>query len=295
LQNPYECIIVGAGPGGLQAAIYLARYNRKVLILDRGGGRTLHARHIENFLTHEKITGREIIERGKEQARSFGVHILNEKVISVSRSDHFETKTVEKTYHSKFVLVSSGVYDNLPSIENIPRFFGVSFFTCLDCDGYRTTGKKLAVIGNSDDTVRVAVAMKEMYTKEVTLLLYFHEPSQSIKEMIEEQGIELIKGKPSKLIGEDSLEGIVLKDGRTIRCEVILSSFGFKLNDQFLEALHLKKDGNNFRYVTNHNFESSLPGLYIVGPLNTGNDQVIIAAGEGAVAAIDINKRLLDM
>ncbi|MBI4680308.1 MAG: NAD(P)/FAD-dependent oxidoreductase, partial [Nitrospirae bacterium] len=71
----YDCIIIGAGPGGMQAAIYLGRYNRNVLLLDRGGGRTRHARHVENFLTQKSISGKEIIETGLEQARSFNVEI----------------------------------------------------------------------------------------------------------------------------------------------------------------------------------------------------------------------------
>jgi thioredoxin reductase len=89
------------------------------------------------------------------------------------------------------------------------------------------------------------------------------------------------------------MEGLELKDGQRIECEVIMSNFGFKLNDGFLSQLNLKRDGKKFKYVTNHKCESSLGGLYIVGPLNTGNDQVVISAAEGAVAAIDINKRLL--
>ncbi len=74
-----------------------------------------------------------------------------------------------------------------------------------------------------------------------------------------------------------------------------MSDFGFKLNDEFLSELQLEKDSQGFRYVANHNYESSLNGLYIVGPLNTGNDQAIIAAGEGAIAAIDIKKRLINI
>ncbi len=62
----YDCIIIGAGPGGLQAAIYLGRYSRKVLIIDRGGGRTMHAKHIENFLTQRSITGKDLIAAGME-------------------------------------------------------------------------------------------------------------------------------------------------------------------------------------------------------------------------------------
>jgi thioredoxin reductase (NADPH) len=79
----YDCIIIGAGPGGLQAAIYLGRYNRSVLLLDRSGGRTWHAPHIENVLTHADISGSEIVTRGMEQAKSFGVSLERERAVSV--------------------------------------------------------------------------------------------------------------------------------------------------------------------------------------------------------------------
>jgi thioredoxin reductase len=97
-----------------------------------------------------------------------------------------------------------------------------------------------------------------------------------------------------KIIGDNKIESLELQDGQKIECEVIMSNFGFKLNDQFLAELDLKRDGREFKYETSRSYESSLHGLYIVGPLNTGNDQAIIAAGQGAVAAIDINKRLLE-
>ena len=74
-----------------------------------------------------------------------------------------------------------------------------------------------------------------------------------------------------------------------------MSNFGFRLNNGFLSELDLKRDGAGFKYVVSPHYESSLRGLYIVGPLNTGPDQVVIAAGQGAVAALDIKKRLLDL
>jgi thioredoxin reductase len=73
-----------------------------------------------------------------------------------------------------------------------------------------------------------------------------------------------------------------------------MSSFGYTLNDRFLSGLNLKRDAENVKYLTNRNYESSLSGLYVVGPLS-GNDQAIIAAGEGAIAALDLKKRLLEM
>ncbi len=291
----YDCIIIGAGPGGLQAAIYLGRYNRNVLLLDRGGGRTRHARHVENFLTQKSISGKEIIETGLEQARSFNVEIERGLVAKILKKDFFEIYADDKKYFSKFVIVSSGVYDNLPSIENLHKFLGVSFFTCIDCDGYRTTNKKLAIIGNHIKSVHVAIAMKEMFTKNITLVLYTDKAPDEYKEELADENIPLIVGKPVRIIGEEKIESLELKDGRIIECDVIMSHFGYKLNDDFLAELNLKKDRNAFKYIVNSNYESSLSGLYIVGPLNTGNDQAVIAAGEGATAAIDIKKRLLEL
>ena len=89
-EHVYDCIVIGAGPGGLQAAIYLGRYNRKVLVIDRGGGRTTHAKHIENFLTQKVISGSEIIKLGMEQARSSNVEIRKGLFTKVLKQDLFE-------------------------------------------------------------------------------------------------------------------------------------------------------------------------------------------------------------
>ncbi len=292
----YDCLIVGAGPGGLQAAIYLGRYNRKVLLIDRSGGRTWHAKHIENFLTQKDISGREIVRLGIEQAKSFNVEVRRGLVTKILKpKDVFEVYTEEGVEKAQFVIVSSGVMDNLPEIENVHTYLGTSFFTCVDCDGYRCTDRKLLVIGNSIYTVRLAFAMKEMFTKDVTLLLCIYNPPEDYKEELADQGIRLVKGRPRRITGTGRMEGLELQDGSIIECEVIMSNFGFKLNNAFLSELPLKRDGKGFKYVTNHNYESSIGGLYIVGPLNTGHDQVVIAAGEGAVAAIDIKSRLFTL
>ena len=291
----YDCIIVGGGPGGLQAAIYLGRYNRDVLLIDRGGGRTHHARAIENFLSHKIISGKELLEIGMEQAKDFDIHFESARVTKILKKEYFEVYTEKKDFLSRFVIVSSGGRDNFPPIENIYKFLGTGFFTCVDCDGHETTGKKLVIVGNAISTVRLAFAMKEMYTKDITLLLYFVDPPTEDKNLLNEEGIILIKGRPARIIGSEKIEALELQDGRRVECEVIMSDFGFKLNDDFLAGLPLRKDGRGFKYVVNHNFESSLDGLYIVGPLNTGHDQAIVAAGEGAVAAIETNRRLLDI
>jgi thioredoxin reductase (NADPH) len=289
----YDGIIIGAGPGGLQASVYLGRYNRKVLLIDRGGGRTSHAKSIENFLTQKAISGREMIRLGLEQARSFNVRIEKGTVTNIIKSQNFEVYAGEIIYHALFVIVSTGATENFPPIDQIYKFLGTGFYTCIDCDGYKTTGKKLVVIGNSIKTLHLAFGMKEMYTKDITVVLYNQTVPEEYMEELRDEDIRLITGRPVRILGQDKIEGIEMRDGQVVECEAIMSNFGFKLNDEFLSNLNLKRDRDNFKYITNSNYESSMDGLYIVGPL-TGNDQAIIAAGEGAIAAIDLKRRLLE-
>lgn len=290
----YDCIIVGAGPGGLQAAIYLGRFSKDVLLIDRSGGRTRHAKHIENYLGHRAISGGELVRTGMEQAQSFNVKIEKGEVTKIVNRGHFEVFAGTSVYRSLFVIVSTGVYDNFPPLENVHKFLGNGFYTCVYCDGYRTKGKKLLIIGNGIETANLAFAMKSMYTKDIVLYLYFDTLPPEYEERLMSENILLEKERPLRIIGDDTIEAVELKGGRLIPCEAVMSNFGYKLNNAFLTELDLKRDHDNFKYVTNHHYESSLGGLYIVGPLNTGHDQAIIAAGEGAVAAIEINKRLLE-
>lgn len=294
MNSRYDAVIVGAGPGGLQAAIYLGRYNRDVLLLDRSGGRTWHAKHIENVLAHHGIAGSELIQRGMEQARKFHVRIERQRVTSVRKGERFTVATGNGSYDARYVIVSSGVYDILPPIGNVFRFLGKGYYTCIDCDGYRMTGKRVVVTGDTLQTVNTALAVRQMFTTDITYVPYGYSLTDAAAEVLAEEGIRIATGEPAGIIGNGEVEALELTNGERIPCQAIMGAFGTRLNDDFLEGLGLKRDALGFKYVVNSVYESSLRGLYIVGPLNTGQDQVVIAAGEGAVAAIDINKRLLE-
>jgi thioredoxin reductase (NADPH) len=292
----YDCIIVGAGPGGLQAAIYLGRFNFSVLVLDRTGGRTRHARHVENYLGHGRISGPGLLDIGVEQARSFRVAFERAEVSRIAKARDFLVETGEGgRYEARTVVVASGVRDKFPAIEHVHRFLGRGFYTCDTCDGYLTVGTKLLVMGNHINSVRLAFGMKRMYTRDVSLLLLAYEPPDDYRQLLKEEGITLLKGRPKRIIGEEQVKGLELEGGTRIACDAIMSNFGVSLNDGFLSGLDLKRDARGFKYRVNNHFESSLPGLYIVGPLNTGHDQIVIAAGEGAVAALDIKRRILEL
>ena len=291
-----DCIVIGAGPGGLQACIHLARYNFRVLLFHRTGGRTHHARHIENYLGLSLVSGGDLIETGLAQATSFGVAVENAKVEHISGQEgQFEVLAGGKTYRSRYVIAASGAKETIAPFKNLARFFGTSYFTCMICDGYRTTGKKLLVIDRTVNGVRLSIGMKQIYTKDVTFLAHGFTPNQVYKTLLEDEGIGLIEGRPEELLGETELEGVRMADGRVIPCEVILGWGGITLNDDYFGELDPERDSAGFKIVTSSSGESSVSGLFVIGSLRTGHSQAIISAGQGAEAAIEISTRIVEI
>lgn len=293
--NYYDCIIIGAGPGGLQAALHLGRYNRKVLLIERGGGRTTQAKHMVNYLGLMETSGPNLIATGLKQIQHFGVDYIQSSVTRLEKEGLFQVHTKDDIFQSRFVLASTGATDHHPPLKNMNRFFCNGYFTCVTCDGHHATDKRLLVMGNSLNCVRLALAMKQMYTTNISVLLVDYTPPPDYSEALMEEDIPVVTSAPVALLGDKNLEGVELEDGRVLHCEVIMSSFGWSLNDTYLEGLSLKRDRNDFKIVTNSANESSLPGLFVVGALQPGHSQAIIAAGQGAVSAIHINQQLLEI
>jgi thioredoxin reductase (NADPH) len=291
-----DCIVIGAGPGGLQASIYLGRYNFKVILFHTPGGRTGYAKHIENYLGIPVVSGPELLETGLAQVKRFGVQIENSRVDRVTpQGEHFKVSAGGRVFRSRFVVAASGARETLAPFKNLHRFFGISYFTCMICDGFRTTGRKLLVIDRTVNGVRLSVGMKQMYTKDVTFLAHGFTPAPVYRALLQDEGIGLVEGRPEELMGETNLEGVRTQDGRIIPCDVILGWGGISLNDEYLEGLDLERDADGFKIVTRGNGESSIPGLFVLGALRTGHSQAIISAGQGAEAAIEISTRIVEI
>lgn len=292
----FDCIVVGGGPGGLQACIHLGRYNFRVLLFHRPGGRTHHARHIENYLGIRTVSGGDLLETGLAQVRSFGSLVKNAEVERVAgREGQFEVLAGGEIYRARYVIAASGAKETIAPLKNLPRFFGTSYFTCMICDGYHTTGKKLLVIDRTVNGVRLSVGMKRLFTSDVTFLAQGFLLPPHYVSLLEEEEIALIEGRPEELIGEKILEGVRLADGRVIPCEVILGWGGISLNDEYLEALPLERDAEGYKIMTKGSGESSIRGLFVLGALRHGHSQAIISAGQGAEAAIEISTRIVEI
>jgi len=294
-KKSYDCVIIGAGPGGLQAAIHLARYNRKVILLDHGGGRTRHALHIENYLGLALTSGKELVDTGIRQITSFGAEFRREDVASVRVENGFVVTTEKGQYQAPYAIVSAGVVEHPPKIKGMNRFFSRTVFTCVDCDGYRTTGKKLVILGDSLEAMRLAFAMRQMFTPDIMLVLPDGVLPDDHAGLLAEDGIGFLAGTPQEFLGETTLRGVRLTDGQEIACQVVMLSYEYTLNDSCLAGLALAREGNGREFATDPACETSVKNLFALGALKAGKAQAIIAAGQGAMVGIEINRRLLDL
>ncbi|HSR37159.1 MAG TPA: NAD(P)/FAD-dependent oxidoreductase, partial [Desulfurivibrionaceae bacterium] len=233
---------------------------------------------------------------GIAQLRQFGGEFRRENVETVATTgEGFVVASDQGRYQARFVIAATGVTEKIPFIARMNRFFGRGVFTCVDCDGYHTLGNKVVILSDSLDGVRLTLAMKQMYTPEITLVLPPGLLPPDLADLLAEEGIASCSGTPQEFLGDALLSGVRLDSGEEVPCEAAMLTYGYTLNDGYLAGLDIARDGNRAEIVTNHTHETSVRNLFAVGALKPGNAQAIIAAGQGCQAAIEINRRLLEI
>ncbi|PKN48249.1 MAG: NAD(P)/FAD-dependent oxidoreductase, partial [Deltaproteobacteria bacterium HGW-Deltaproteobacteria-16] len=229
------------------------------------------------------------------QITSFGAEFRREDVASVRVENGFVVTTEKGQYHAPYAIVSAGVVEHPPKIKGMNRFFSRTVFTCVDCDGYRTTGKKLVILGDSLEALRLAFAMRQMFTPDIMLVLPDGVLPHDHADLLAEDGIGFLAGTPQEFLGETTLRGVKLTDGQEIACQVAMLSYEYTVNDSCLAGLALAREGNGRELATDPVCETSVKNLFALGALKAGKAQAIIAAGQGAMVGIEINRRLLNL
>ncbi|MFA6283280.1 MAG: FAD-dependent oxidoreductase, partial [Desulfurivibrionaceae bacterium] len=215
--------------------------------------------------------------------------------VSVRAENGFTVLTERGQYQAPYAIVSAGVVEHPPKIKGMNRFFSRTVFTCVDCDGYRTTGKKLVILGDSLDAMRLAFAMRQMFTPDITLILPADLMPEDHAALLAEDGIAFVVGTPEEFLGDAVLTGVKLAGGQEVACEVVMLSYDYTVNDSCLAGLGLARDGNGAQITTDPGCETSIKNLFALGALKAGKAQAIIAAGQGAMVGIEINHRLLEL
>jgi len=231
-----------------------------------------------------------LLARGMEQAKKYGAQFVLGTVQTIKKNETgFAVSTKSQEYQSRYVIVATGIDDVTPDIDNIYEFMGETFFHCFDCDGYHMKDKNVGIIGKGDGVARTALAARQMYTERITIFTGTdNKISEAYRQKLAENGTKIIAKNIKHLNGRDGkLESIALEDGAVVEIEMILTDLGYTRNDAFLEGLGLARSETGY-IKTDAHYESSVPGVFVIGPLNTGPDQVSVAVGSGAQAAMHV-------
>ena len=301
-----KTIIIGAGPGGASAAMYLARFNHDVLLLDAPTnvrGRTSWAYELETVLgfTHP-TAGIVFLERITQQLARFGVVAREETVTSVTydANGKFTVKTNRPAHYTcEHLVIAVGVHDVMPDVPNVDEYFGHSLFPCPACNWHQTKDNATGIVSNSDRGLVTARAFNSMQPGSAHCVFPDRPDaaySPGLVKKAEAEGITVYRSPIICMKGSrGKLQSVELADGTIIDLEIVYTRLGVKRHDAFIdsESMRLCRDEEGYIEVDFSTLESSVPNLFAVGPCNTGEDQVMVAAGQGTVAALQIHDRIL--
>jgi thioredoxin reductase len=298
-KNMYECIIVGAGIAGLQAAIQLGRYMHNVLVIDSQNGRSNLCRGYHNILGWpDGVSGQTLRELGHKQAKSFGIEFINDLVTEAEKHDkEISLRTKQGTeYKTKTLLISTGIKDRIPPIKDIEPCLGISIYVCPDCDGYEVRDKHVLLLGSGSTGANLALTLT-YWTKRITYINHdSKELEQDIKDRLMKHNITIINEQIEAVIAENesSFKGVKLKNGQTVSGDRGFIGFGGNLvHSELAKQLGVELLENKHVLVDPRTKETNITNVWAAGDVVAHSEQVTIAMADGCQAAIWIHKRLL--
>lgn len=288
-----EVLVIGAGPAGLTAATYLARFRRRVLVADGGSPRACWIPVSHNMPGFpEGVTGDAILRRMMEQAEEYGAVIEPGAVGTLTREDEgFIARLNGREVRTRAVLIATGVIDHHPDLPGVERAVERALVRiCPICDGYEATDKAVAVIGSDDKGVREAAFLRT-YSDRVTLIHVGPPEALTARGELDRLGIELIRAPIDSVRLEDE-RVTALSWGGTFRAfDLVYSALGTSANAQLARALGAAV-GDDGRLAVDGHQRTTVPGLYAAGDVVRGLNQIAVATAEAAIGATAMHNDL---
>jgi thioredoxin reductase len=289
----YDVVIVGGGPAGLSAATILGRARRRVLLCDDGRYRNDVSGALHGFLSRDGIHPAELRRIAREQLERYEVEVRAVRVTAARpRERGFEIRLEDGALlDCRKLLLATGVEDQLPPVEGMQRFFGSGVFHCPHCDGWEVRDRPLAAYGTAKSGAEMAVALKA-WSADVALCT--DGPAglrQDEAARLKHAGIPVYQQKIARLEGAAELEQIVFRDGQSLpRHAIFLSTTPAQRCDL---AASLGCDFTQKGTVRTGKLEgTNIPGLFVAGDASRDVQLAVVAAAEGAKAAIAIHSAL---
>lgn len=320
----YDVAIAGGGPAGLSAAIWLARYLHRVVLIDSGDPRNWETRGINGYLGLPDVRPAELRGNGRDECRRHGVELVDGFVAEATKLnddcfrleyDPLETpkaredrtgpgmprapgdndpREATRTIFARRMLLAIGIKDVWPRIEGLEHIYGDRAHVCPDCDGYDTIDKKTVVIGRGRKAVGMALSLAN-WTRDITVCTNGEPPELDdfLAGKLAALGIPVRGAKIERIhFREGDLRSLAFTDGDTLGCEQIFFSIGQYPADDLGAQLGCDRDEDG-RVIVDEHAHTSVRNVFAAGDIVPGPQLGIVAAAEGAVAALAMHRSLL--
>lgn len=286
----YDSIIIGSGPAGITASLYMVRAGLKVLIISKNQSALNKAEKIENYYGFETpISGKELNEAGIQQAKRIGAKFLEKEVISIKYFENGYEVVVanqgkDERYIAKTIVLATGTNRNRPNIKGIKEFEGRGISYCAICDAAFFRNKDVGVLGNGDYAIGEIEELLPV-AKSVTMLTNGLEPTEYRSD-----NLNVNTKKIREFRGNNKIEEIEFEDNTTEEINGIFIAQGVATSIDFAKKLGAMIENNYI--VVNEKMETTVPNIYACGDCTGGLLQISKAVYEGTVAGLEVIRKL---
>jgi len=288
----FDVIILGSGPGGLQAAVHAARGKAAVAVLGRMHKSSLFKAHVENYCCMDTtLSGREILEQGRAQAQKFGARFIDEDVLDLRRGEdgRFSIKLESGAVLTAWSLIlAMGVSRNRLNVPGERDLLGKGVSYCVECDGNFFRNQVVVVAGNESAACSGALSLL-LIAAEVHLIYTELSVSENLAFQVNSSPIHKHPGRKVKaIVGSMGVEKVVLDNGEEIQAAGVFIELGAKGALELATKLDVALDPETMQYIrANKKQETNVPGVYAAGDICGPPWQMAKAVGEGCVAGME--------
>lgn len=291
----YDCIVVGGGPAGLAASVYLARLNRHVVLVDEGSSRaSLIPRSYNHPAFPDGVPGQVLLDRMHDQARRFGVeHVAARADLLEQTGDGFQCRAAGRDLDGRAVICATGLVDILPPWPDATELVrNGNLRVCPICDGYEINGAPVVVIGNSRRAMREAAFLLS-FTGDVTVATLGAEP-EGLGPAGIEAPVRLITARLAshRPVSEDRI-ALEFANGVTMEAVAVYSALGCRPQSFLARAIGAELDEEG-RIPTDRHQRTNVRRFYAIGDVVTGLNQMGVAMAHGEIAAVTAHNDLAE-
>ncbi len=296
--QPIDALVIGGGPAGLIAALYLARFRRRFLLVDDGESRLRLIPKSHNYPAFpDGVEGEALLERLRTQAARFGAAPQAGRVGALAKDGELFRATLEDggpEILARKVILATGVVDNEPNLPDFERAVKTGLMRiCPICDGYEASGQAIGVVGDSEKAAREALFLRTWSDR--ICVVHVGAPEtlpQDDRQRLAAAGIEVLESHITQVVCEDGrIAALDFGRGDVRRFDTLYSALGATPQSGLARSLGAEGDPLGCLRVDDHQ-QTTVPGLYAAGDLVRGLNQITVAEAEGAIAAVDVHNTL---